>query len=268
VVVSVESDARRLSRRFPLAVRSHFKDLFTAVNLIAGVIAVHLVLDDKPRAAGFAVIVGYLFGDLVDGQAARMTGTSNRFGAELDSIVDHFVHVLVPGLIVFTIYDRAGHDQMGITAFGILVGMATLRHARLAAVRFDYPLCWCGLPRTISGFAAMAMALSETFRRHTNQGIWLEFGLGLITILSIMNVLPIPYMTHRGNRAMQPWCRYLIVSFLATTIITFFARHDYTFDVFCFWTLGYSLTGWVPVHPDERRAFWREYRRWSASLAE
>jgi phosphatidylglycerophosphate synthase len=145
----VESDTPPRARRLRLAVRSHLKDLFTAVNLIAGIIAVHLVLDDKPRAAGFAVIIGFLFGDLLDGQVARLTSTSNRFGAELDSIVDHFVHVLVPGLIVFTIYNHAGHDQMGITAFGILVGMATLRHARLAAVRFDYPLCWCGALRDV-----------------------------------------------------------------------------------------------------------------------
>jgi phosphatidylserine synthase len=252
--------------RLPLAIRSHLKDLFTAVNMVAGIIAVHLVLDDKPRAAGFAVIIGFIFGDLLDGQVARLTRTSNRFGAEFDSIVDHFVHVVVPGLIVYTIYDDAGHDQLGIAAFGILVGMATLRHARLAAERFDYPLCWCGLPRTISGFAAMAMPLSETFQRHINGDLWL--GFGLITALSIMNVMPIPYMTHRGQRAMQPWAKWLVMLFLGTTIVTFFVNRDYTFDVFCLWILGYSLTGWVPVHPDERRAFWTEYRRWSASLSE
>ena len=138
----------------------HVKDLFTMINLISGVVAVHFVLFGQPRTAGFSVLVGYLFGDLLDGKVARMTNSSNRFGAELDSIVDHFVHVVVPSIILYTMYQNAGHEVLGLVGLGVLVGTATIRHARLAAEKFDFPLCWCGLPRTISGLAAMSLVLS------------------------------------------------------------------------------------------------------------
>ena len=144
----------------------HVKDLFTMVNLISGVVAVHFVLFGQPRTAGFTVLVGYLFGDMLDGTVARMTNRSNRFGAELDSIVDHFVHVIVPSIILYTMYRDAGHELLGLVGLGILVGTATIRHARLAAEKFDFPLCWCGLPRTISGFAAMSLVLSEWGEGH------------------------------------------------------------------------------------------------------
>lgn len=243
----------------------HLKDLFTLVNLVSGVIAVHFVLQGWPRTAGFTVIIGYLFGDLLDGQVARMTGTSNRFGAELDSIVDHFVHVVVPGFIIYTVYSDAGHEGLGLVALGVLVGTATVRHARLAAAKFDFPLCWCGLPRTISGFTAMSLALAKVVTDNLHHYYLPAFVA--VMLLSIMNLVPIPYMTHRGHRAMQPWVKFLVGSFVVLPVVVFFVDRDRTFDVFLVFMLGYALTGWVPVRPEERTAFWAEYRRWTAELA-
>ena len=244
----------------------HLKDVFTLVNLVSGVVAVHFVLFGWPRTAGFTVVVGYLFGDLLDGQVARMTGTSNRFGAELDSIVDHFVHVVVPGIILYTVYSDAEHELLGLVALGVLVGSATIRHARLAAAKFDFPLCWCGLPRTISGFAAMSLALAKTVTDNLHD-YYLPAFVAVI-LLSAMTLAPIPYMTHRGHRAMQPWAKALVGSFVVLPVVVFFVNRDRTFDVFLVFMLGYALTGWIPVRKDERVAFWVEYRRWSAELAQ
>lgn len=251
---------QRRSRSF------HLKDLFTLVNLVSGVIAVHFVLQGWPRTAGFTVIVGYLFGDLLDGQVARLTNTSNRFGAELDSIVDHFVHVVVPGIIIYTVYSDAGHEGLGLVALGVLVGTATIRHARLAAAKFDFPLCWCGLPRTISGFTAMSLALAKVVTDNLRHYYVPAFAA--VMLLSVMNLVPIPYMTHRGHRAMQTWVKVLVGTFVVLPVIVFFVDRDRTFDVFLVFMLGYAFTGWVPVRRDERSAFWAEYRRWTAELAQ
>jgi CDP-diacylglycerol---serine O-phosphatidyltransferase len=246
--------------------RRHAKDFFTLINLLSGVLAVHWVLNNKPRQAGFAVIAGYIFGDLLDGQVARLTKTSDRFGAEFDSISDHFVHVLVPGLIVWWVYDAAGHEFQGTAAFGVLVAAATIRHARLAAEKFDFPQAWNGLPRTISGFTAMALALSKLVNDHFPANH--TFVLALIIFISALNVVPIPYMTHRGGRAMQRWALALVVGFILSPLITFAfdATRPYVFDVFGFWMLGYAALGWFPLHPDERKAFYAEHARWMKSL--
>jgi phosphatidylserine synthase len=243
----------------------HLKDAFTMVNLVSGVFAVHFVTSGEPRNAGYAVIAGFLLGDLLDGYVARLTKTSNRFGGELDSIVDHFVHVFVPGLIILQVYRTAGHETEGLVAMGVLIGMATIRHARLATSRFDFPLCWCGLPRTISGFAAMTLPLSTLFGDHIERLHWL--GFAVILGLSLLNVVPIPYMTHRGKRAMQTWVKVLVGLFIVVPVLAFFFARDYTFDLFGAGVLIYAFTGWVPVHPDEREAFYTEYRRWNGELA-
>jgi phosphatidylserine synthase len=240
------------------------KDLFTLVNLLSGVAAVGFVLRNEPRNAGYAVIVGFLLGDIVDGTVARMTGTSNRFGAEFDAITDHFVHVLVPCLVFFEVYEQAHHGALGLVAVGALLAGASVRHARFAAVRFDYPLCWCGLPRTVSGFAALSFALS-TFVGRSDAGY--VVGCVMVVVMSLMNVLPIPYMTHRGRRAMQWYVKALVIPFFLSAPVLFLVARRHTFDVFLVGMLWFALFGWFPVHPDERREFYVEYRRWSAELA-
>lgn len=67
---------------------------------------------------------------------------------------------------------------------------------------------------------------------------------------------------------MQPWAKALVGSFVVLPVVVFFVDRDRTFDVFLVFMLGYALTGWIPVRKDERAAFWVEYRRWSAELAQ
>lgn len=240
------------------------KDVFTLVNLLSGVAAVGFVLNGEVRNAGYAVIVGFLLGDIIDGTVARLTGTANRFGAEFDSIADHFVHVFVPGAVMYSVYLRGHHAILGFGSLAVLMTGASIRHARFASARFDFPLCWCGLPRTISGFAALSFPLSTLFARSS---IGYPLGFVIVAALSALNLVPIPYMTHRGQRAMQLHVKVPVVLFLVSAPVTFLVARRYTFDVFFFGVVCFALFGWLPVHRDERRAFYREYRRWAAHLA-
>lgn len=240
------------------------KDLFTMVNVLSGVAAVGFVMSGEARRAGYAVIVGFLLGDIVDGAVARMTGTANRFGAEFDAIADHFVHVFVPGLVIYSVYERGGHAALGLVAAGVLIMCATIRHARFAAARFHFPLCWCGLPRTASGFAALSFPLSVLF---SDVGQRWVAGVVVVVALSAMNLAPIPYMTHRGQRAMQPAVKLGVVVFLLGPPVLFVVARRFTFDALFASMVVFALVGWIPVHPDERRAFFVEYRRWCAELA-
>jgi len=239
------------------------KDLFTMVNLLSGVVALRFALGGEERSAGYAILVGFLLGDILDGVVARRTETANAFGAELDAIADHFVHVFVPGVVIYQVYDQAGHADLGLAALAILVTGATIRHARLAAARFDFPLCWCGLPRTISGFAALSFPLSSMFARTDHAYV---LGLVVVAILSALNLAPIPYLTHRGRRSMQLYVKVPVIVFMLSAPVMFVLARRYTFDVFFVGLLAFALGGWLPVHPDERRAFYAEYRRWSTEL--
>jgi phosphatidylserine synthase len=237
------------------------KDLFTLVNLLGGVAAIHFVVMGRPELAGYALLAGYLLGDALDGPVARATKTSNRFGSEFDTATDHFVQAIVPAIIVYAVYARGGHTIAGFVLMFVIVACGTIRQALFSVARLGDPLMYCGLPRTVSGYAAMSYVLSRVFFR----GDALGFAIGdvLIPALALMNLLPIPYMTHRGARRMQTYVKLFVVAFLTTPVIALAFARQYTFDVLFVWMFGYAALAWIPLHRDERRAFFVRYRAWA-----
>src|ERR1044071_2628997 len=105
------------------------KDLFTLVNLMGGVFAVHFVVIGQPTLAGYALLAGYLLGDTLDGPVARLTKTSNKFGSEFDTATDHFVQGIAPALIAYAIYARAGQTVTAVVLMALMITCATIRQA-------------------------------------------------------------------------------------------------------------------------------------------
>jgi phosphatidylserine synthase len=241
------------------------KDLFTLVNLLGGVFAVHYVAIGNPLYAGYALLAGYLLGDTLDGPVARLTRTSNKFGAELDTATDHLVQGIVPAIVVYAVYARGGHPWAGIALMALVITCATVRQALFSVAKMGDSLVYTGLPRTVSGYGAMAYVLSHFFF-DINPARYLV-GAVIIVAFALLNLIPIPYMTHRGNRRMQTHVKLLVVGFLTTTPGAFFFARDYTFDVLFFWTAGYAATGWIPIYPQEKRAFYARYREWAAEVS-
>ncbi|HEY8922833.1 MAG TPA: CDP-alcohol phosphatidyltransferase family protein [Polyangia bacterium] len=240
------------------------KDLFTVINVLGGVAAVILVIDGRPQLAGVAVFAGYLFGDALDGMVARATGTSNKFGSEFDTATDHFAQAIVPAVIVFGVYAQLGHRAAGAILMGILVVFGTIRQALFSVARIGDPLMYCGLPRTVSGYACMSLVLSRSFAAGGEPA--LVAGSVVITALALMGILPIPYMTHRGARRMQTYVKILVFGFLLAPPIVFFAARPYTFDVIFVFMFGYALLAWLPLSAEERARFRARYREWAVEV--
>jgi phosphatidylserine synthase len=240
------------------------KDLFTMINLLGGVVGIYLALLGHPDWAGYAILAGYFFGDALDGPVARATGTGNRFGSEFDSAADHIGQGIAPAVVAFSAYHLIGQTTVGLVLMAALISSASIRQARANVDRFDYPIAYCGLPRTVSGFVALACPNSLLFKQ-TEFGP--PLGIAIIGAMAVLNLAPIPYMTHRGKRRMQGWVKVLVVSFLIAPIAVFFVARPFTFDVMLVYALGYVALGWLPLLPEERKAFFAEYRRWSQQVA-
>ena len=241
------------------------KDLFTLVNVMGGVMAIHFVFVGQPAFAGYALLAGYLLGDALDGPVARATKTSNRFGSEFDTATDHFVQAIAPAIIVYAVYAGAGHRALGVILLSVVVACATIRQAMFTVATLGDPLMYCGLPRTVSGYVAMSFVLSRWFA--LNPELALPIGAVLIPVLAVMGLLPIPYMTHKGARRMQAWVKVLIGLALVSTLAVLVMARDRTFDVMFVWMFGYAALAWLPLSRDERRSFFERYRRWATEVA-
>jgi hypothetical protein len=66
---------------------------------------------------------------------------------------------------------------------------------------------------------------------------------------------------------MQLYIKVVVGIFFLSPAVAFVVARRHTFDVFFVGLLVFAACGWFPVHPDERREFRAEYRRWAAELA-
>jgi phosphatidylserine synthase len=241
------------------------KDVFTLINILGGVAAIYFLFEGQPTMAGAALLVGYFLGDTLDGPVARMTKTANAFGSELDTATDHFVQAIVPAIIVHAVYVKGGHPRAGFALMAVIITCATIRQALFTVAKLNFPLTYCGLPRTVSGYGSMAFVLSSFFFA-ANPARYLT-GAIVITVFSILNLVPIPYMGHRGGRRMQTHVQLLVFGFLVTPVAAFLVAPAYVFDVLFFWMLGYTATGWIPVYPEEKKEFYARYRQWTSDVS-
>jgi hypothetical protein len=61
--------------------------------------------------------------------------------------------------------------------------------ARFNVDRFDSPLTYCGLPRTVSGFVALAYPNCWLFKQ---TAIGANLGIVIIGAMAVLNLAPIP----------------------------------------------------------------------------
>ncbi len=236
------------------------KDVFTSVNLLGGVLAIGLCIEGQPFAAGVAVILGYLFGDTLDGYVARRLGTANEFGAEFDTIADHTSHVIAPAAIVYTVYKDADllpgrwGQVLAIALAMSMVLAVSVRHARNIVAPVKYQGVWAGLPRSVLGFWAIGYCNAAT-APDVPGGWWV--GAVFIPVLSISTLTYLPFPSHHITRRHHTWVNVLLVVFFLSTAVSLVFSRAYLFDlVFLIMTI-YSFLAWRSLTDDERLAYRR-----------
>jgi CDP-diacylglycerol--serine O-phosphatidyltransferase len=250
------------------------KDVFSLINLAGGVAAVLLcVALRNTAAAGLALLLGYLLGDALDGPIARWTGTTNRFGKELDNVCDHLTQCIAPATVVFVGY-RPFFSQWltpngailaaGSVAF-VLVATGSIRHARGAVASFTMDNCWNGMPRTVSGFLALTVVNSHVFG-HTGPYRWL--GLVVILACGVLNITPVPYTNHHGRWTAYPrFTRAIVAMFLSTLAGSVAFARGLVWDVLLLWMVLYSGLAWLGLTREERKEFFVRSRVWREAIA-
>lgn len=169
-----KKDRSKKKRRLTLAV---LPTLLTLGNGVCGLAAIAVAmsvdldwtLETKLMVAGCLIFGGMLF-DAFDGAAARMTGQTSQFGAELDSLCDAVTFGTAPAVIIWRIGDGLGVNQLlpqkVSWAIGVLFALCVLiRLARfnVETEEDDPHEGFEGLPSPAAAgtLAAFAIALPE-----------------------------------------------------------------------------------------------------------
>ena len=103
-------------------------NLITACSMFAGFYVIIASTDGNfVRAAWFILLSAILDG--LDGKVARMTGTTSKFGVELDSLADVIAFGVAPGVLMYT-WALKPFGKLGWLAAFLFVVCGALRLAR------------------------------------------------------------------------------------------------------------------------------------------
>lgn len=84
-------------------------NILTLLNLLSGTIAVIYAVKDELIIAALFVVIGIFF-DFFDGFAARLLKVQDNFGKQLDSLADVVTSGVVPGIVMFQLFQAESVD--------------------------------------------------------------------------------------------------------------------------------------------------------------
>jgi len=85
--------------------KKHIPNTITLLNLFCGSIATIFAVEDNLFMAAVFVMLGILF-DFFDGFAARVLDVKSELGLQLDSLADMVTSGVVPGIVIFKLFER------------------------------------------------------------------------------------------------------------------------------------------------------------------
>ncbi|MCW8859082.1 MAG: CDP-diacylglycerol--serine O-phosphatidyltransferase [Deltaproteobacteria bacterium] len=103
-------------------------NLITAGGIFAGFYVIIATTDGNYATAAWFILLAAIF-DGLDGKVARLTGTSSKFGVELDSLADVISFGVAPGVLLY-VWALRPFGKLGWLAAFLYVICGALRLAR------------------------------------------------------------------------------------------------------------------------------------------
>ncbi len=163
-----------------MSIKKHIPNTFTLLNLLSGLLAVVEIFNGYYDHAFYFVCLGIFF-DYWDGFAARKLNVSSELGLQLDSLADMVTSGVVPGLMMFKLFDFIQSEvpeymltdetyYMGVVPyFGFLITLASAY--RLANFNIDERQTenFIGLPTPANALLIMSIPMIQ----YADQYQWL-----------------------------------------------------------------------------------------------
>lgn len=145
--------------------------LFTILNLFCGFMSIIYADAQNFEKASLFILYAGLF-DMFDGVVARFTGTSSKFGVELDSLADLVSFGVAPSFILYKVF-FISLDGIGIAIASLIMIFGAIRLARFNSqlVGFDKNF-FSGVPVPIPAVTVSSFILfyyNKNFNVYTSE---------------------------------------------------------------------------------------------------
>lgn len=170
--------------------------MFTMGNLFCGFASIITsVKGEKPTEAAWLIIFAAFF-DFLDGLVARLSGSSSRFGVELDSLADIVSFGMAPAVLLYT-FKMIEFGSWGWLPGFVFISAAAFRLARFnLTAKLESKSNFIGMPvpaaaGTLASFVIFCEAIWGEIRLD-------RFLLIMVVLFSALMVSTIEYETMPG----------------------------------------------------------------------
>ncbi len=161
--------------------KKHIPNFITLLNLFCGSIAVLFAVNGNMIATAIFVFLGIFF-DFFDGLLARKLKVQSELGLQLDSLADMVTSGLVPGLVMFHLFNLAGSDWIEFSAnntfgtafsvssnnflpfFGLLITLASAYRLANFNIDVNQTDSFVGLPTPANALLILSFPLIMEFQ--------------------------------------------------------------------------------------------------------
>jgi CDP-diacylglycerol--serine O-phosphatidyltransferase len=217
-------------------------NLLTTGNLFSGFYAIVSVMSANYVRAAVAIFIAVVF-DMLDGQIARLTRTTSRFGLEYDSLADLISFGMAPGLLIY-MWALNGYGRLGWVAAFLFVACGALRLARynVQAAGGDGRY-FTGLPIPAAAGLIAATVLLDDYILRLGKELRPIIMLLMTYLLAFLMVSRVRYRAFKSIHLPQRRPFELLVGSVLTLIMFVLAPQVMLFAVFAL----YAFSGLVEL---------------------
>lgn len=204
-------------------------NLFTTANLFSGFFGIINSINGSFEIAALAIFASCVF-DILDGQVARLTRATSRFGVEYDSLADLVAFGVAPGLLMFLMALRP-FGRLGWLAAFVFVACGALRLARFnVQVETASKKYFVGLP--IPGGAGM-IAVTVLFLHHWEIAVTGSFIapvlLAMTYLLGFFMISTMPYNSFKDVEVIKAKPSFVVFGVIVVLSIIAINPHSILF---------------------------------------
>lgn len=191
-------------------------NLFTGANLFFGVLGITLALDGKFEYAFTCMVISAVF-DFFDGFVARLLKVASPLGKELDSLADVVTFGVLPGLLLFTLYNQLVTEP-GWPAY-LCFSVPVLSAFRLAIFNLDDTqrenFKGLATPANALFIGAMVCWINEATPSFAYYQLAIPAGAIILSLLLVSRI-PLLAMKFKTYRRKREWIK---ISFLVGSVL-------------------------------------------------
>lgn len=193
-------------------------NLITAAGIFAGFFVIIATVDGNYNRAAWFILLAAIF-DGLDGKVARLTGTTSKFGVELDSLADVISFGVAPAVLL---YDWAlrPYGKLGWLAAFLFVICGALRLARFnVQVSTVESRRFVGLPIPAAA-CIVATCVLIFFQLGGTGTVRMVSMVVLVFLLAFLMISNIPYLSFKDPELFkrQPF-RMLVMAIMLLIVI-------------------------------------------------